>query len=60
MVDKEKIAVSLLTLADLSDKMRDIDFAMLSTHAESGEIAGIREATTEMSPTMERFVSLLL
>ena len=28
------------TLADLSDKMRDIDFAMLSTHAEGGEIAG--------------------
>jgi general stress protein 26 len=32
--------VSQLTLADLSDKMRDIDFAMLSTHAEGGEIAG--------------------
>jgi general stress protein 26 len=32
--------VSQLTFADLSDKMRDIDFAMLSTHAEGGEIAG--------------------
>ena len=32
--------MSQLTLADLSDKMRDIDFAMLSTHAEGGEIAG--------------------
>ncbi|MBM6593918.1 pyridoxamine 5'-phosphate oxidase family protein [Microvirga pudoricolor] len=29
-----------LTLSDLSDKMREIDFAMLSTHTESGEIAG--------------------
>ena len=26
------------TLADLSEKMRDIDFAMLSTHAEGGAI----------------------
>jgi general stress protein 26 len=32
--------VSQLTLADLSDKMRDIDFAMLSTRTEGGEIAG--------------------
>jgi general stress protein 26 len=32
--------VSQLTLSDLSDKMREIDFAMLSTHTESGEIAG--------------------
>ncbi len=32
--------MSQLTFADLSDKMRDIDFAMLSTHAEGGEIAG--------------------
>ena len=27
------------TLADLSEKMRDIDFAMLSTHTEGGAIA---------------------
>lgn len=27
------------SLADLSEKMRDIDFAMLSTHTESGAIA---------------------
>ena len=26
------------TLADLSSKMRDIDFAMLSTHAQGGAI----------------------
>ena len=27
------------TLAELSEKMRDIDFAMLSTHTEGGQIA---------------------
>lgn len=27
------------TLADLSEKMRDIDFTMLSTHTEGGAIA---------------------
>ncbi len=27
------------TLADLSEKMRDIDFAMLSTHTDGGQIA---------------------
>jgi general stress protein 26 len=29
-----------LTLADLSKKMADIDFCMLLTHSEGGEIAG--------------------
>jgi general stress protein 26 len=29
-----------LTLSDIAKKMRDIDFAMLLTHAQSGEIAG--------------------
>jgi len=29
-----------LTLADLSKRMRDIDFVMLQTRAEGGEIAG--------------------
>jgi general stress protein 26 len=29
-----------LTLADLSKKMKDIDFTMLLTHTEGGEIAG--------------------
>ena len=29
-----------LTLSDLSDTMRKIDIAVLSTHAENGEIAG--------------------
>ena len=29
-----------LTLADISEKMRDIDFAMLSTRTEGGAIAG--------------------
>ncbi|MFC7553714.1 hypothetical protein ACFQU7_17940 [Pseudoroseomonas wenyumeiae] len=28
-----------LSLSDLSEKMRDIDIAMLSTHAEDGSIA---------------------
>lgn len=28
------------TLADLAEKMRDIDFAMLSTHTDGGAIAG--------------------
>jgi general stress protein 26 len=28
------------TLKDISEKVRDIDFAMLLTHTESGEIAG--------------------
>ena len=28
------------TLSDLSDAMKDIDFAMLLTHTEGGEIAG--------------------
>lgn len=28
------------TLDDISEKLRDIDFAMLLTHTESGEIAG--------------------
>lgn len=28
-----------LTLADLAKKMRDLDFAMLSTHTEGGQIA---------------------
>jgi general stress protein 26 len=32
-------AMTDLTLADLSKKMAHIDFAMLSTHADSGEIA---------------------
>ncbi len=31
--------MSQMTLSDLSDKMRDIDFAMLSTRAEGGQIA---------------------
>jgi general stress protein 26 len=31
--------MSTMTLSDLSKKMRDIDFAMLSTRAEGGEIA---------------------
>jgi general stress protein 26 len=29
-----------LTLADLSDKMKNIDFTMLLTHTEQGQIAG--------------------
>jgi general stress protein 26 len=32
--------VSEWTLDDISGKLRDIDFAMLLTHTESGEIAG--------------------
>ena len=32
--------MSELTLSDLSEKMRDIDFAILSTRAEGGQIAG--------------------
>jgi len=32
--------VSDWTLTDISEKVRDIDFAMLLTHTESGEIAG--------------------
>lgn len=32
--------MSQMSLADLAKEMRDIDFAMLSTHAEGGEIAG--------------------
>jgi general stress protein 26 len=32
--------VSEWTLDDISEKLRDIDFAMLLTHTESGEIAG--------------------
>ena len=32
--------MSDLTLADVSKKMREIDIAMLLTHAEGGEIAG--------------------
>ncbi|MBR0667365.1 pyridoxamine 5'-phosphate oxidase family protein [Roseomonas hellenica] len=32
--------MSRLSLEDLAEEMRDIDFAMLSTHAEGGEIAG--------------------
>ena len=28
------------TLSDISEKMRDVDFAMLLTHTECGEIAG--------------------
>ena len=28
------------TLEDISEKLRDIDFAMLMTHTETGEIAG--------------------
>lgn len=32
--------MSRMTLADLAEEMRDIDFAMLSTHSEGGEIAG--------------------
>lgn len=32
--------MSHMTLSDLSKKMSDIDFAMLSTRAEGGEIAG--------------------
>ena len=31
--------MSQLSLSDLSEKMRDIDIAMLSTHAEDGSIA---------------------
>ncbi|MFC0241478.1 pyridoxamine 5'-phosphate oxidase family protein [Rhodopseudomonas telluris] len=31
--------MSQMTLSDLSEKMRDIDFAMLSTRAEGGQIA---------------------
>jgi general stress protein 26 len=31
--------MSTMTLSDLSKRMRDIDFAMLSTRAEGGEIA---------------------
>ena len=29
-----------LTLEDIAEKLRDIDFAMLLTHSENGEIAG--------------------
>jgi general stress protein 26 len=29
-----------LTLKDIAEKMRDIDFCMLSTHGEGGQIAG--------------------
>ncbi|HEY4251332.1 MAG TPA: pyridoxamine 5'-phosphate oxidase family protein [Roseomonas sp.] len=29
-----------MSLTDLAEEMRDIDFAMLSTHAEGGQIAG--------------------
>ena len=32
--------MSSMTLSDLSEKMRKIDFAMLSTRTESGDIAG--------------------
>ena len=32
--------MSQMTLSDISKKMSDIDFAMLLTHAEGGEIAG--------------------
>jgi len=32
--------MSKLTLKDLAKEMRDIDIAMLSTHAENGQIAG--------------------
>jgi general stress protein 26 len=32
--------MSELTLTDLAKKMRDIDFAMLMTHSDGGEIAG--------------------
>lgn len=32
--------MSRMTLSDLSEKMRDIDFAMLSTRTEGGELAG--------------------
>jgi len=32
--------MSEMTLSDLSEKMRDIDFAILATRAEGGEIAG--------------------
>ncbi|MCX7322147.1 MAG: pyridoxamine 5'-phosphate oxidase family protein [Hyphomicrobiales bacterium] len=31
--------MSQMTLSDLADKMREIDFAMLSTRAEGGQIA---------------------
>jgi general stress protein 26 len=33
------MSVSELTLSDLSEEMRDIDFTMLSTRTEGGEIA---------------------
>jgi general stress protein 26 len=36
----EEISMSEMTLSDLSEKMRDIDFAILSTRAEGGQIAG--------------------
>ncbi len=29
-----------LTLADIAERLRDIDFAMLLTHSDNGEIAG--------------------
>jgi general stress protein 26 len=32
--------MSKMTLKDISKEMRDIDIAMLSTHAENGQIAG--------------------
>jgi general stress protein 26 len=36
----EEISMSEMTLAELSEKMRGIDFAVLSTRAEGGQIAG--------------------
>ncbi|MDF2809171.1 MAG: pyridoxamine 5-phosphate oxidase [Microvirga sp.] len=32
--------MSRMSLSDISNEMRDIDFAMLSTHTPSGDIAG--------------------
>jgi general stress protein 26 len=36
----EEATMAMLTLKDLSQKMKSIDFAMLLTHAEGGQIAG--------------------
>jgi general stress protein 26 len=41
--------VSEWTLDDISEKLREIDFAMLMTHAETGDIAGRPIATTATS-----------
>jgi hypothetical protein len=52
--------VSEWTLDDISEKLREIDFAMLMTHAETGDIAGRPIATTATSNMMATPISLRL